>query len=194
MLGTCKWALEISHSVPMEPWKLGYEDLCDELSTLIALFPPPFIYINDTTCPRITSSIVASLLDNIESTDPGPSKRVYFAKVNAVACFTARLLYDSVLNALTKWSPDWNDGCANWSSSDGDTQRFNENFDGFIHGLRAVSLHLHEKVRGNGKGKERMKPEADDVRLVIVVERAERLKETLPEILVPLTRLTELVY
>lgn len=175
-----------------EPWKLGYEELCDELSTLIAIYPPPFIYINDTICPRLTSSIVASLLDKIDSTDPGPSKRVHFAKVNAVACFTARLLYDSILNALTKWSPDWNDGCANWSL-EGDTQRFNENFDGFIHGLRAVSSHLREKARGNGKGKERMKLEADGVRLVIVVEHAERLKETLPELLVPLTRLAELV-
>ncbi|KAG6879298.1 hypothetical protein C0992_003783 [Termitomyces sp. T32_za158] len=175
----------------MEPCQLGYEELCDELSTLIATFPPPFIYINDTTCPRITSSIVASLLDKIESTDPGPSKRVHFAKVNAVACFTARLLYDSVLNALAKRSPDWNDGRMN-RSLEGNTQRFNESFDGFIHGLRAVSSHLHENARENKKGKERMKLEADDVRLVIVVERAERLKETLPEFLVPLTRLAEL--
>ncbi|KNZ75989.1 Origin recognition complex subunit 5 [Termitomyces sp. J132] len=37
-----------------------------------------------------------------------------------------------------------------------------------------------------------MKSEADEVRLVIVIECAERLKETLPELLVPLTRLTEL--
>ncbi|KAG6901780.1 hypothetical protein C0995_008026 [Termitomyces sp. Mi166 len=175
----------------MDASTLGYEELCDELSTLIANFPPPFIYINDTVCPRIAGSIVATLLDKIERTDPGPSKRVHFAKVNAVACFTARVLYDSILNALTKWDPDWNDGCANWSL-EGDTQRYNENFDGFIHGLRAVSSYLREKVKGKGKGKERMKSEVDDVRFVIVVERAERLKETLSELLVPLTRLAEL--
>ncbi|KAG5342190.1 hypothetical protein C0989_004928 [Termitomyces sp. Mn162] len=175
----------------MESWKFGYEELCDELSTLIANFPPPFIYIYDTACPRITGSTIATLLDRIVSTDPGPSKRIHFAKVNAIACLTARLLYDSILNVLAKWSPDWNDGCPNWSL-EGDTQRFNENFDGFIHGLRAVSSHLRDKSKVKGKGKERMKSEADEVRLVIVIECAERLKETLPELLVPLTRLTEL--
>ncbi|KAG6914474.1 hypothetical protein DXG01_017051 [Tephrocybe rancida] len=174
-----------------EAWKLGYEDLCAELSTLVANFPPPFIYINDTTCPRLTGLIVGEILDRIEDVNPGPSKRVHYAKVNAVVCFTARLLYDSILNALTRWNANWADGCANWGL-EGHTQRFNEHFDSFIHGLRAVNVHLRDKVDGKGKGKEKMRPKSEDVRLVIVVERAERLKETLPDLLVPLTRLAEL--
>ncbi|KAG6815933.1 hypothetical protein H0H87_010093 [Tephrocybe sp. NHM501043] len=176
-------------------WKLGYEELCDELSTLVSNYPPPFIYINDTTCPKLTASIVGTLLEEINDTDPGPSKRVHHAKVNGVACFTARLLYDSILNALSKWNVQWADGCANWNI-EGDPQRFNEHFDSFIHGLRALSVQLREKALGKGKGKEKERGRAardvDDVRLVIVVERAERLKETLPELLVALTRLAEL--
>ncbi|KAG6839865.1 hypothetical protein C0991_010999 [Blastosporella zonata] len=174
-------------------WKFGYEELCAELSTLVSSFPPPFIYINDTTCPKLTGSIIGTFLDGINATDPGPSRRVHHAKVNGVACFTPRLLYDSILNALAKWNAEWTDGCANWSV-EGDPQRFNEHFDSFIHGLRALSVHLREKAKGKGKGKEKegMQTDADDVRLVIVVERAERLKETLPELLVPLTRLAEL--
>ena len=65
----------------------------------------------------------------------------------------------------------------NWGADDG--VRWNDIFDGFMHGLRAVHAYL-------GKRKEK----EGDVRLVIVVERAERL---IPELMVPLTRLTELV-
>ncbi|KAG6808886.1 hypothetical protein H0H92_002472 [Tricholoma furcatifolium] len=173
-----------------DAWNIGYEDLCEEISTLVSNFPPPFIYINDPTS-SLTGFIVGALLNEIDSLDPGPSKRVHYAKVNAIACFTPRLLYDTVLNALTKWSVNWSDGCANWGL-EGDTRRFNENFDGFVHGLRAASEHLRGRGVGKGKGKEKKKLETEDVRLVIVVEHAERLKESLPELMVPLTRLAEL--
>lgn len=36
-----------------------------------------------------------------------------------------------------------------------------------------------------------MYADAEDVRLVILVEQAERLKETLPDLVVPLTRLAD---
>jgi origin recognition complex subunit 5 len=55
--------------------------------------------------------------------------------------------------------------------------RWNDTFGGFLHGLPAVHAYL-------GTGKE------GDVRLVIVVGHAERL---IPELMVPLTRLPELV-
>ena len=57
--------------------------------------------------------------------------------------------------------------------------RWNDTFDGFVLGLRAGHAYL-------GKGKEK----EGDVRLVVVLERAERL---IPELMVPLTRLAELV-
>ncbi|GLB40919.1 putative origin recognition complex (ORC) subunit 5 C-terminus [Lyophyllum shimeji] len=171
--------------------KIGYEEFSDEISTLVDAFPPPFIYINDATSPRLTAAAVAAVLKDIHDKEPGGLRRVHYAMVNAVACFTTRLLYDSTLNALTRWSANWADGCANWGLED-DTQRFNENFDGFIHGLRAISAYLCSQGKGKGKGKQKAQTDEEDVRLVIVIERAERLKETLPDILVPLTRLAEL--
>jgi hypothetical protein len=65
----------------------------------------------------------------------------------------------------------------NWGADGG--VRWNDTFDRFMHGLRAVHTYL-------GKGKEK----EGDVRLVVVVERAER---PIPELMVPLTRLAELV-
>ena len=57
--------------------------------------------------------------------------------------------------------------------------RWNDTFDGFVHGLRAVHAYL-----GKGKVKE------GDVRLVLLVERVERL---ILELMVPLVRLAELM-
>ena len=82
-----------------------------------------------------------------------------------------------MINSLASWTPQWGDGAVNWGPDNG--VRWNDTFDGFVHGLRAVHAYL-------GKGKEN----EGDVRLVIVVERAERL---IPELMVPLTRLAELV-
>lgn len=49
-------------------------------------------------------------------------------------------------------------------------------------------------AKGKGKGKARVDAGSDeDTRLVILIERAERLKESMPDMLVPLARLRELV-
>jgi origin recognition complex subunit 5 len=176
---------------------LGYEQLVDEFSALVSLYPPPFIYINDPISPRVTASVVGSTLESLLDAVPGPSAKIRHAKVNAISCFSARLLYDSVLNALSRWNASWDDGCANWNT--GNEERWNENFDGFIHGLCALHAQLsHEEADrcDKGKGKEKEKKQSEvgtEVRLVIVIDRAERLKETLPDLVVPLTRLAELV-
>lgn len=142
---------------------LGYERLVCEFSGLLYSCPPPFIYVNDPATLPITSSVVRSVMSD-------GSSPIRYAHVDAVACFTARLLYDSVLNALARWHPKWFEGCLNW----GEGQRWNENLDGFMHGLRAVASENNE-------------------RLVVVIDHAERIRETLPSLVVPLTRLAELV-
>ena len=168
---------------------IGYESLVDELSTLVSISPPPFIYVNDSTSPRLTSSVLSTLFKSF-TLDPGPSsRRVHYAQVNGIACFTPRLFYDNVLNALTEWTPDWELGCANWGH---ETERWNEHFDSFLHGLRAARKYLQDNAKRKDKEKARGQ-DYDGVRFVIVVEHAERLKENLPELIVPLTRLAELV-
>ena len=153
----------------------GYEDFTTHFSTLISTMPPPFMYINDADAIQTTIAVIDSVLDHISSA-PGPSK-ISYARADAIACFSARLLYESMINSLASWTPQWEDGAVNWGADNG--VRWNDTFDGFMHGLRAVHAYL-----GEGKEKE------GGVRLVIVVERAERL---IPELMVPLTRLAELV-
>ena len=159
----------------------GYEKLVSELCTLLPIYSPPFIYINDPMTVRITSEVVNSVLGAL-------SPPICFAHVNGVACFTPRLLYDSVLNSLADWHPKWEDGCQNWSV-DGDAIRWNESVDGFLHGLRALNA-FKSKMSEEEAG---VDGSLDQVRMVLVVDRPERLKETLPDLIVPLTRLAELV-
>ncbi|KAH9476054.1 Origin recognition complex subunit 5 [Psilocybe cubensis] len=179
----------------------GYESFQYEISTLLSTYPPPFIYVQDTEALGTSLGAVDALLRDLRNQPASecPSK-IYYARVDSIACFTARLFYESVINSLVEWEPDWEDGCENWSATDGDV-RWNENLDSFLHGLRSAHQHLCKKNgisggtssgKNKGKGKQ-INSGHDNVRLVIVVERVERLKETLPELLVPLTRLAELV-
>lgn len=172
----------------------AYANLGSEVSEIVGSYPPPFVYVHDPHTTRIATSTVVSTLSTLRSN----GANIAFAHVNAVACFTPRLLYDTALNALAGWSPDWEDGCANWTGPlEGTSQRFNESFDGFTHGIRAVYNELLQKHEGstmNGKGKNKATVQSlPDLRLVLVIEDAERLKENMPDILAPLTRLHELV-
>jgi len=172
----------------------GYEHFCFELGTLISTHPPPFIYIQDIESIRTTFSVVDALLHVVsadESRSLSKGVKICHSRVDAIACFNPRLFYEAVINSLVQFEPSWEDGCANWQP-DIET-RWNENMDTFLHGLRAAHADLCLKNHtGKGKGKERVGG-YEYVRFVIVVERAERLKESLPELLVPLTRLAELV-
>ena len=155
----------------------GYADFTARLCTLASAYQPPFIYITDASHPRVTAKVVDAILHQ-PSQCPDILPIVY-ARVNAVACFSARLFYDTVLNALAGWVPSWENGCQTWPGEDG--VRYNDSIDSFLHGLRRLSADL---------GTTSSSPEPT---MVIVIERAERLCENLPELVVPLTRLAELV-
>ncbi|KIM43778.1 hypothetical protein M413DRAFT_443679 [Hebeloma cylindrosporum] len=173
----------------------GYEHVCFELGTLLSMHPPPFIYIQDIESVMTTFSVIGTLLralsDESYSSISTGGVKICHARVDAIACFNARLFYEAVINSLVQFEPSWEDGCGNWESDV--EMKWNENMDAFLHGLRAAHADLCSKNhKGKGKGKERAGGGYEHVRLVIVVERAERLKESLPELLVPLTRLAEL--
>lgn len=162
----------------------AYVPFCLELKTLLTTHPPQFIYVQDTESTRTTAAVVEALLRDICTQS---NTKIRSAIVDSVVCFTARLFYESVINSLAGWTPAWEDGCGNWNA-DSDV-RWNENIDTFVHGLRSVHDHLSREVGSKVKGV----GEGNHVRLVIVVQRADRLKDSLPDLIVPLTRLAELV-
>ncbi|KAJ7743175.1 putative origin recognition complex, subunit 5-like protein [Mycena metata] len=172
----------------------GYERLAREIYSLFSAPAPPFLYVTDPVSPRTTAAVVNSVLSSMARSSDA-SSRVYHAQINAVACFNARILYDTVLNQLAGWQVEWGAGCTNWAGDD--EQRWNENLDGFIHGLKAVhSFIRRENTPGSNKGKSKQTeadPATDIGQIVLVIERAERLPDQMSDLLVPLTRLAELV-
>ncbi|EPQ51438.1 hypothetical protein GLOTRDRAFT_140895 [Gloeophyllum trabeum ATCC 11539] len=160
------------------------------LQTLLTATSPPFIYITDPYTPRITSNVLKQFLAGLVPS-PSKSKRTVYAHacLNAISAFTPRLFFDTALNALAGHVPLWQEGCANWRGNEG--VRYNESVDGFIWGIRDVCEYLRQGQEQTGKreSKGKEKERDVDVRMVLVVERAERL---LPELVVPLTRLAEL--
>ncbi|KAJ7489192.1 putative origin recognition complex, subunit 5-like protein [Mycena latifolia] len=171
----------------------GYDRLVAEISSLVSARAPSFVFVNDPISPRTAAFVVNSEMSSLVQSSDALS-RVDHAQVNAVACLIPRMLYDSVLNQLAKWDVKWEDGCAN--SSGDDDQRWNDNLDGFLHGLKAVHSFLRRSYpSSSNKGKSKQTDEGlatDGEQLVIVVERAERLPEQMPDLLVSLARLAEL--
>lgn len=157
----------------------GYEAFATLFSDLLTTSPPPFIYIHDAVTPHITSRVVSSVLTALPDEPP-----FLHTIVNASTCFTARLLYDTVIQKLVNWTPEWESGCQLWGD-----QRWNDSFDAFIHGLRAISSEDSKSPTTKTRGQIAQSAP----KIAIVIERAEKLKEYLPELLVPLSRLAESV-
>jgi origin recognition complex subunit 5 len=190
---------EISDSFP------GSDPLASQLITLITTCPPTFTYLHDPQTPRATASLVNTLISSLSAIDAKCFALdddivpiIAAAQVNAIACFSPRLFYDTTFNRLAKWRPRWEDGCENWPGGAGGGVRYNDSLDGFLHGLRALETQLRgdeTKVESphKGRGKTRVQSVVKAVKMVLVIDRAERLKDSLPELLVPLTRLAELV-
>ena len=170
----------------------GLDNLIFQIASLVSTHPPPFIYVNDPTTSRITSDVVNTVLSNFSDphSELAPHQQTRYAHVNAVACFTPRLFYDTVLNSLANWHVNWDDGCENWAP-EGEKPARNESLDSFIHGLKALHASLVKSHLDSGSTSKNS--EEAPVKMVISITRAERLKESMPELIVPLTRLAELV-
>lgn len=168
----------------------GYADLASQITALTSSYPPPFIFVHDPHTPRVASTTVCAALARLQQDHAG----LALAHLKCDACFTPRLLYDTALNALAGWVPRWEDGCANWTGPlEGTSQRYNESVDGFTHGLRAVWNQLQRERAGEGADGQPNGRAGAELRLVLVLENAERLRETMPDLLAPLARLAELV-
>ncbi|KAI0826686.1 origin recognition complex subunit 5 C-terminus-domain-containing protein [Trametes gibbosa] len=171
-----------------------YEPVTAHLSSLLLSYPPSFVFVYDPENTRLTSSIVSLTIEKLAAKNDYCTALDY-ACVDAVACFSPRIFFDTVLNALARWTPDWDQGVLNWPGTL-DGRRYSDNFDSFVHGIQAVydeADTARTTMNGTNKGKEK-DPQHDHAtyRMVLVIDQAERLKDKLPELLVPLSRLSEL--
>lgn len=97
--------------------------------------------------------------------------RTPYASIHGVECLSQRLFFDRVLQTLAGWQVRWSGGCEAFGAG-----RYNGDISGFIEGLRAIAREKDPTQK-----------------MVLVIERAERFKDNLPELMVPLTRMAELV-
>jgi len=156
----------------------GRKSFISDFVNLLTTTPPPFLHIYDPTTTSYTSKFLTETFSALKATSYGTP--ILFAQVSAFECLTPRFLFDRVLNELADWEPDWEGGAANWAATLG--ERYNDSLDGFMHGLRELVPQMTEKHGW----KERPN-------VLLAFDDAERLKETLPTLLTPLARLSDLV-
>ncbi|KAI5117604.1 hypothetical protein M0805_006717 [Coniferiporia weirii] len=162
---------------------LGHDDLVCQLRTILPAASPSFIIIKDSCATGRTGAVLRDVLTSLAE-DVSESTKLAFAVVNCVACFTQRLLFDTILDALAV-------SCVSRSDRREAIEALasprNDNLDGFLHCLRAIfSAAEGTSVNSTSANNDSLS------KLVLVFERAERLRESLPKLTIPLTRLQEL--
>lgn len=157
----------------------GRKSFISDIVNLFATAPPPFLHIHDPTTISHTSRFLGVALSALKAVSCGTP--MLFAEVSAFECLTPRLLFDRVLNELADWEPDWEDGAVNWAAN-ALGGRYNDGLDGFMHGLRDLVPQMMEKHGWK-----------EQPNILLAFHEAERLKETLPTLLIPLARLSDLV-
>ena len=149
------------------------DDLGQQLTTALLAKFPSFIFIRDTSAASVAHSTLQRIVSEQAS--------VYFAFVDCIACFTQRILFDSILYGVLDRLPDPDVSSKRAFLS----EQKNENVDDFLHNTRALFANVDLSSAKGTPG--------DMLKIAVVLERAERLKETLPRLVHPLSRLQELV-
>jgi origin recognition complex subunit 5 len=170
----------------------GRQSLLSTLRGFWSTSPPAFVYIYDPLTKLNTSNLVSDLLSLLEETgsdrtnslDLGPG--LLRAQIDGTECVSPKVLFDRVLNGLANWIPKWEDGCLNWASTKG--ENFSDNFDAFVHGLRT----LYDE-KGKSSDPFGLSQSNQGKNVVIAVTYAERLKESIPNLVAPLARLADIV-
>ena len=155
----------------------GRESLASTLFSFWSTSPPSCIHICDPTTAQGTAKMIPELLKAVQRLPHTP--HIFSVQMDATECITPKLLFDRILNGLADWTPSWEDGGQCWASTLG--ERHNHSLDAFVHGIRA----LYQEKLGIGS--------QEQANIVIVISFAERLKETVPALINPLTRLADLV-
>lgn len=163
----------------------------------MAVAPPPFMHIFDPHTPRITCQLIASVLDVLNASDNPELKPLRYACVDAREVIATRQFYDRAINAFAGHRPTRANGYENWGGG-----TWSDCFDSFVAGLREIG-----KTFSSGSEKKKTEagdamdiPETSDLmlqtdnscNLILVIENANYLAGALKELLVPLTRLSEM--
>lgn len=171
-------AAQLKHGHP------GHSQLIDQLVTLLASCPPELIHIHDPYSPNLTHRVVCQLLEELKAISSQLAYEPRIVHINPLSCFHQRVLFDTILPSLGDTIPSWEDSCPCTTPDDciasTKTARWNDSVDAFLRGVDTLSTHLSRRA---GK----------DVRLLITVEKPERLKDKLSTFFQPLTNLRELV-
>lgn len=156
----------------------------DPLTSLLSLYPPPFVHVHDPQNHLKYSTTFTSLT----------STQRAFVSINSVECISQRVLFSRIINGLAKWTPDWEENCESWGGPV--LGNWDSGFDAFAHALRQLwqeiqNLKKNEEEEGDkeSQGKE----EENEERMIVMFEKCERLKDFVPSLFIPLTRLAELV-
>ncbi len=156
----------------------GRKSFISDLVNLFTTTPPPFLHIYDPTTTSYTSKFLTAAFSALNEASYGTP--ILLAQVSAFECLTPRLLFDRVLNELAHWEPDWENGASNWAVTLG--ERYNDGLDSFMHGLHELVPQMMEKYEWK-----------EQPNILLAFDDAERLRETLPNLLTPLARLSDLV-
>ncbi|KAG9002188.1 hypothetical protein FRB94_013193 [Tulasnella sp. JGI-2019a] len=155
-------------------------EFLNSLIELLAISPPPFIHVHD---PSDTIPSPQAHLRQSSLPANSPFKTV---SINAVECYTPRILYTTIINQLTSHSPEFDphgyaecfpgvDGGSKWDSS----------WDSFLEAFRDAYDRIYPM-------EDETLESSSQKNIALVISPAKRLKQNLPDLFVPFIRLREL--
>lgn len=161
---------------------VNQRNLLSQLITIFEAGAPPFVFVHEPPTSSVSSAhdTVQAALESVANTGPLDDatlcRRTAFTIIDCAATFTPRLLFDGVLSGL-----DESLGiCV--SVKETLLSQKTDSLDSFIHALENTFAEWNED------------DESEKVdSLILVFERVERLRYTLPGLVYPLSRLYELV-
>ncbi|KAF8320008.1 hypothetical protein DL93DRAFT_2224917 [Clavulina sp. PMI_390] len=154
----------------------------DHLPLLLSSSPPPLIHVHDPHDQLLYNSN----LDVIRKAQRA------FVLIDGVECISQRVLFSRIINGLANWAPNWEDGAECWGGSA--LGVWDSSFDAFAQALKALwrSILDTEDDEEADEGDTLMESRPRKDAMVIMLKHTESLKEVLPQLFVPFTRLSEL--
>lgn len=147
-----------------------------QLPQLLSLCPPPLIHLHD---PQHQLEHNPNL-ENIRRAQNA------FISIDCTECISQRVLFTRIINGLANWVPEWRDhGGESWGGQG--LGAWDTSFDAFALAFRALWQSLLDSKSANGS------TSGGNDGIVIMLLNSERLKDFLPSLFVPFTRLSELV-